>query len=95
MLSFSISRKENENLILLLIKIKIHGSSIINQTWVTLKTPTYKAKEVSEKHLFLGGLFLQEEIIFLGKELDNKQIIIETLLQQMLEADSPSKEYHL
>ena len=38
-------------------------------TPVTPKTPTYKAKEVSRKHLFSEDLFLQEEIIFLRKEL--------------------------
>ena len=53
------------------------------------KTSTYKAKEVSKKHLFLDDLFLQEEIMFLRKELDNKQRIIETLLQQISENAMP------
>ena len=48
-------------------------------TTVTPKTSTYEAKEVSKKH------FLQEEITLLRKELDNKQRIIETLLQQISE----------
>ena len=39
-----------------------------SKTPVTPKTPTYKAKEVSRKHLFADDLFLQEEIIFLRKE---------------------------
>ena len=52
---------------------------------VTPKTPTYKAKEVSRKHLFSDDLFLQERIIFIRKELGNKQQIIETLLQQLSE----------
>ena len=54
-------------------------------TPVTPKTPTYKAKEVSKKHLFSDDLFLQKEIIFLRKVLDNKQSIIETLLQKISE----------
>ena len=58
-------------------------------TPVTTKTSTYKAKEVSRKHLFSDDLFLHEEIIFLRKELDNKQQIIETLLQQILENVRP------
>ena len=37
-------------------------------TPVTPKTSTYKAKEVSKKHLFSDDLFLQKEIIFLRKE---------------------------
>ena len=37
-------------------------------TPVTPKIPTYKAKEVSRKHLFSDGLFLQEEIILLRKD---------------------------
>ena len=64
---------------------------------ITPKTSTYKAKEVSKKHLFSNDLFLQEEIMFLRKELDNKQRILETLLQQISEnvnADSPSSEHH-
>ena len=52
-------------------------------TPVTTKTPAYKAKKVSRKHLFSDDLLLREEIIFLRKELDNKQRIIETLLQQI------------
>ena len=62
---------------------------------VTPRTPTYKAKEVSRKHLFSEDLFQQEEIIFLRKELDNKKRIIETLLQRLSEkcqADSTSRE---
>ena len=51
---------------------------------VTPKTPTYKAKEVSRKHLLSDDLFLKEEIIFLRKELD-KQRITEMLLQQISE----------
>ena len=39
---------------------------------VTTKTPTYKAKEVSRKHLFSDDLFLQEKMIILRKELDNR-----------------------
>ena len=58
-------------------------------TPVTPKTSTYKAKEVSKKYLFLDDLFLQEEIMFLTKELDNKQRIIETLLQQISENVMP------
>ena len=53
------------------------------------KTSTYIAKEVSKKHLFSDDLFLQEEIIFLRKELDNKQRIIETLFQQISENVMP------
>ena len=49
------------------------------------KTSTYKAKEVSKKHLFSDDLFLQEEIMFLRKELNNKQQIIETMLRQISE----------
>ena len=45
-------------------------------TPVTSKTSTYKAKEVSKKRLFTNNLFLQEEIMFLTKKLDNKQRII-------------------
>ena len=37
-------------------------------TPVTRKTSTYKAKEVSKKHLFSDGMFLQEEIIFLRRQ---------------------------
>ena len=59
---------------------------------VTPKTPTYKAKEVSRKHLFLDDLFLQEEIIFFRKKLGNKQRIIKTVLRQILENVSPSRE---
>ena len=59
---------------------------------VTLKTPTDKAKEVSRKHLFSDDLFLQEEIIFLRKELDNKQRIIETLLQKLSENVRPIQQ---
>ena len=58
-------------------------------TPVTPKTPTYKAKEVSRKHLFSDNLFLQEEITFLRKELDNKQRIIETLLIQISKNVTP------
>ena len=58
-------------------------------TPVTPKTPTYKAKEVSKKHLFSDNLFLQKEIIFLRKELDNKQRIIKTLLQKISENVRP------
>ena len=58
-------------------------------TPVTPKTPTYKAKEVSRKHLFSDNLFLQEEITFLRKELDNKQRIIGTLLIQISENVTP------
>ena len=67
-------------------------------TPVTSKTPTYKAKGVSRKQLFSYDLFLQEEINFLRKKLDNKQQIIETLLQQISEkcpADSPSRKHRL
>ena len=56
------------------------------------KTPTYKGKEVSRKHLFSDDLFLQEEIIFLRKELVNKQRIIETLLQQLSENIRPIQQ---
>ena len=56
---------------------------------VTPKTPIYNAKEVSRKHLFSDDSFLKEEIIFLRKELDNKQQIIETLLQQISESVRP------
>ena len=55
-------------------------------TPVTTKTSNYKAKEVSRKHLFSDDLFLHEEI---RKELDNKQQIIESLLQQILENVRP------
>ena len=58
-------------------------------TPVTPKTLTYKETIVSRKHLFSDGLFLQEEIIFLRKELDNKQRITETLLQQISENVRP------
>ena len=58
-------------------------------TTVTPKTSTYKAKEVSKKHLFLDDLFLQEEIMLLRKELDNKQRITEALLQQISEYIKP------
>ena len=51
-------------------------------TPVTPQLATYKAKEASRKHLFSYDLYLQGEIIFLRKELDNKQRIIETLLQK-------------
>ena len=51
-------------------------------TPVTPKSFTYKANEVSKKHLFSNDLFLQEEIMFLRKnETINK--ITETLLQQI------------
>ena len=60
-----------------------------NPAPVTPKTSTYKEKIVSRKHLFSDGLFLQKEIIFLMKELDNKQRIIETLLQQISENVRP------
>ena len=51
-------------------------------TPVTPKSFTYKAKEVSKKHLFSNDLFLQEEIMFLRKnQTINK--ITETLLQQI------------
>ena len=59
---------------------------------VTPKTPTYKAKEVSRKPLFSDDLFLQEEIIFLRKELESKQRIIETLLQQISENVRPTHQ---
>ena len=59
---------------------------------VTPKTPTYRAKEVSRKHLFSDDLFLQEKIIFLRKELDNKQRTTETLLQQILENFRPIQQ---
>ena len=59
---------------------------------VTPKTPTYKAKEVSRKHLFPDDFFLQEETIFLRKELDNKQRINETLLQQVSENVRPIQQ---
>ena len=39
---------------------------------VTPKAPTYNTKEVPRKHLFSDGFFLQKEITFLWKELDNK-----------------------
>ena len=39
--------------------------------------------------MFSDDLFLQEEIIFLRKKLDNKQRIIETLLQQISENVKP------
>ena len=39
---------------------------------VTPKTATYKAREVSRKHLVSEDLFLQEEITFLREELGNK-----------------------
>ena len=55
-------------------------------TPATTKTPTYKAEEVSRKHLFLDDLFLQEEIVFLRTELDSKQRIVQ--------ADEPSREHH-
>ena len=126
MASSSISRKENENLILLVIRIRNNNSWIIRNKSttkvktvtspkltslstpdiisifdngmltskkqqpsttpipVTPKTPTYKAKEVSRKHLFSDDSFLKEEIIFLRKELD-KQRITEMLLQQISE----------
>ena len=58
-------------------------------TPVTTKTPTYKAKEVSRKYLFSDSLFLQEKNIFLRKELENKQRITETLLQQISENVRP------
>ena len=54
-------------------------------TPATPKLATYKAKEASRKHLFSYNLYLQGEIIFLRKELGNKQRIIETLLQQVSE----------
>ena len=65
-------------------------------TAITPKTSTDKAKEVSKKKLFSDDLFLQEEIMFLRKKLDNKQRMIETLLQQYRKthADSPSREHH-
>ena len=56
---------------------------------VTRKTLTNKSKEVSRKHLFSDDSFLKEEIIFLRKELDSKQRIIETLLQQISENIRP------
>ena len=56
---------------------------------VTPKTPIYNAKEVSRKHSFSDDSFLKKEIIFLRKELDNKQQIIETLLQQISESVRP------
>ena len=56
---------------------------------VTPKIPIYKTKEVSGKHLFSNDLFLQEKIIFLRKELDNKQQNIKTLLQQLSENIKP------
>ena len=56
---------------------------------VTRKTLTNKSKEVSRKHLFSDDSFLKEEIIFLRKELDSKQRIIETLLQQISENVRP------
>ena len=59
---------------------------------VTPKTRTYRAKEVSRKHLFSDDLFLQEKIIFLRKELDNKQRTIETLLQQISENFRPIQQ---
>ena len=58
-------------------------------TPVTPKTSTYKTKEVSKKHLSLDDLLLQEETMFLRNELDNKQRIIETLLQQISENVMP------
>ena len=58
-------------------------------TPITPKSPTYKAKEVCRKHLFSNDLFLQEEITFLRKELDNKQRIIETLLIQISKNVTP------
>ena len=58
-------------------------------TPVTPKSSTYKAKEISTKHLFSDDLLLQEEIMFLRKELDNKQRITETLLQQVSENVTP------
>ena len=39
---------------------------------VTSKAPTYKRKEVPRKYLFSDDFFLQKEITFLWKELDNK-----------------------
>ena len=56
-----------------------------NSIHATHKIPIYKAKEVFRKHLLSDDLFLQEKIIFLRKELDKKQQIIETLLQQISE----------
>lgn len=56
---------------------------------VAPKTSTYEAKEVSKTYLFSDELFLQEEIIFIRKELGNKQRIKETLLQQISENVRP------
>ena len=58
-------------------------------TSLTPKTSTYKASEVSIKHLFSDDSFLQEEIMFLRNELDSKQRITETLLQQISENVMP------
>ena len=56
---------------------------------VTPKTPSYKAKEVSRKYLFSDDLLLQVKIIFVRKQLDNKQRIIEKLIQKILESVRP------
>ena len=61
-------------------------------TPATTKTPTYKAEEVSRKHLFLDDLFLQEEIVFLRTELDSKQRIAEILLKQISENFRPMNQ---
>ena len=58
---------------------------------VTPKTPTYKAKEVSRKHVF-GWHIPAGRNYFFRKKLDDKQRIIKTLLQQILENVSPSRE---